>query len=58
MLFYILLHTSFVTNNYQVLGCYVIDYFYVPCHSIWQKYVNIRVDIDLSTRAVLKSSVQ
>ena len=27
ILFYILLHTSLVTNNYQVLGCYVIDYF-------------------------------
>ena len=58
ILFYILLHTSFVTNNYPVFGCYVIDYFYVPCHSIWQKYVSIRVDINLSTRAVLKISVQ
>ena len=23
----LLLHTSFVTNNYQVLGCYVIRFF-------------------------------
>ena len=58
ILFYILLHTSFVTNYYQVLGYYVIDYFYVPCHSVWQKYVSIRVDIHLSTRAVLKMNVQ
>ena len=27
ILLYILLYTSFVTNNYQVLRCYVIDYF-------------------------------
>ena len=27
ILFHILLHTLFVTNNYQVLGCYVIDFF-------------------------------
>ena len=58
ILFYILLHTLFVTNNYQVLACYVIDYFYVPCHSVWQKYVSIRVDINLLTRAVLKISVK
>ena len=58
ILFYILLYTSFVTNNYQVLGCYVLDYFYLPCHSLWQKYVSIRVDINLSTRAVLKITVQ
>ena len=29
--FYILLHTSFLTNNYQVLSCYVTDYFYIYC---------------------------
>ena len=34
ILFYILLHTLFVKNNYQVLGCYIIDYFYVPCHGV------------------------
>ena len=35
ILFYILLQTSFVTNNYQVLDCYVTDYFYVHCQSVW-----------------------
>ena len=37
---------------------YILFYFYVPCHSVWQKYVSIGVDINLSTRAVLKISVQ
>ena len=49
ILFYILLHTSFVKNNYQVLACYVIDYFYVLYRSVWQKYVSIRVDINLQS---------